>query len=86
MARTSAINQIFEALPYIKKIGAKHIWFDFDKKADVLYVSLERPQEATDTDILSDGVFLRLKGKKIVGLTITNFSQKELPLVTSHGK
>ncbi len=86
MARTSAINQIFEALPYIKKIGAKHIWFDFDKKADVLYVSLERPQEATDTDILSDGVFLRLKGKKIVGLTITNFSQKELPLVTSRGK
>ncbi len=86
MARTSAVNQIFEALPYIKKIGAKHIRFDFDKKADVLYVSLERPQEATDTDILSDGVFLRLKGKKIVGLTITNFSQKELPLITSRGK
>ncbi len=64
MARTAAVNQIFEVLPHIKKIGAKHLWFDFDKKADVLYISLERPQEATDTDILEDGVFLRLRGKK----------------------
>lgn len=70
------VNHIFQAVPYIKKIGAKHIWFDFDEKADVLYISLERPQNATDTDILEDGVFLRLRGKKVVGKTITNLSKK----------
>jgi len=37
---------------------------------------LERPQRATDTDILDDGIFLRLRGKKVVGLTITNISKK----------
>jgi len=58
------------------KVGAKHLWFDFDKEADVLYISFERPQRATDTDILEDGVFLRLRGKKIVGMTITNMSKK----------
>jgi len=63
-------------MPYIKKMGAKHIGFDFDKEADVLYISLERPQNATDTDILEDGVFLRLRGKKVVGITITNVNKK----------
>ncbi len=76
MATASVVNEIFEALPHIKKVGAKHIWFDFDDEADVLYVSLERPQRGTDTDILEDGTFLRLRGKKVVGLTITNVSKK----------
>ena len=67
------MKEIFEALPYIKKVGAKHLWFDFeDEEADVLYISLERPQRATDTDIMEDGVFLRLRDKEIVGITITN--------------
>ena len=76
MATTTVIKEIFEALPHIKKTGAKHLWFDFDKEADVLYVSLERPQNATDTDILENGIFLRLRGKKIVGITITNISKR----------
>ena len=76
MATTAAVKEIFEALPHIKKVGAKHLWFDFDEEADVLYVSLERPQRATDTDILEDGTFLRFRGKKVVGITITNVSRK----------
>ena len=75
-ARATAIKEVFEALPHIKRIGAKHIWFDFDEDADVLYISLERPQHATDTDILENGAFVRLRGKKIVGITITNMSEK----------
>lgn len=76
MATKAALNEIFEALPHIKKIGTKHLWFDFDDEADVLYISLERPQGATDTDILEDGIFLRMRGKRLVGITITNISKK----------
>ncbi len=76
MAAKRAVKEIFEALPYIKKVGAKHLWFDFDEEADVLYISLERPQRATDTDILEDGIFLRMRDKEIVGITITNISKK----------
>jgi uncharacterized protein YuzE len=76
MATAAMIHEIYEALPYLKKINAKHIWFDFDREADVLYVSLERPQKVTDTDILDDGTLLRLRGKTVVGLTITNISKK----------
>ena len=77
MAAAAVINEIYQALPHIKKMGEKHIWFDFDEDADVLYVSFERPQNATDTDLLEDGTFLRLRGEKIVGLTITNVSKRK---------
>jgi uncharacterized protein YuzE len=70
------VKEIFKALPHLKKIGAKNLWFDFDKEADVLYISLERPQNATDTDMLEDGILLRLRGKKVVGITVTNFSHR----------
>ena len=60
----------------MKKIGAENLWFDFAEKADVLYVSLERPQRATDIDILENDTFLRTSGKKIVGINITNVSKK----------
>lgn len=76
LAAIAAVKEIFEAVPHIRKIGAKHLWFDFDYEADVLYVSLDRPQRATDTDILEDGVFLRLRDEKIVGMTITDVSKK----------
>jgi uncharacterized protein YuzE len=73
---TITLEEIYEIIPHIKKLGTRNIWFDFDEEADVFYVSLERPQRATDTDILDDGTFLRLRGKKVVGVTITNFSKK----------
>ena len=76
MAAAPVVKEIFKALPYLKKVGTKQLWFDFDEEADVLYISLERPQSATDTDILEDGVFVRLRGKKVVGITITNLSRK----------
>ncbi|MBU0701953.1 hypothetical protein KKE26_11815 [bacterium] len=34
---TTAVKEIFAALPHIKKVGVKHLWFDFDEEADVLY-------------------------------------------------
>ena len=70
------VKEIFAALPHLRQVGAKQLWFDFDDTADVLYISFERPQNATDTDMLDNGVFVRLRGKKVVGLTITNFSHK----------
>lgn len=73
---TTEISQIFKALPFIKKAGAKHLWFDFDDEADVLYISFERPQNATDTDLFKDDILLRLRDDKVVGITITNASKR----------
>ncbi len=51
-------------------------WFDFDDDADVLYVSFERPQGATDSELTDDGVILRDRGEQLVGVTILNVSKR----------
>ncbi|MBI2466927.1 MAG: DUF2283 domain-containing protein [Candidatus Rokubacteria bacterium] len=40
--------------------------------ADVLYVSFERPQGATDSELDEDGVLMRYRGNQLVGVTILN--------------
>ncbi len=48
--------------------------FDFDKEADVLYISFQKPQKATDTEMVSDDILLRKRNNEIVGLTILHAS------------
>ena len=51
-----------ESLPHLLRLPSKQVWFDFDEEADVLYVSFERPQRATDRELTEDGVLLRYLG------------------------
>ena len=52
------------------------MWLDYDKEADVLYVSFRKPQRATETIELNDDILVRKDGKDIVGLTIMSASSK----------
>jgi len=58
------------------KLPAQHMWLDYDKEADVLYVSFRKPQRASETIELDDDILVRKDGKNIVGLTILNASSK----------
>jgi uncharacterized protein YuzE len=79
MAKTSVVQkEIMTILPHIKKIGSKQVSFDLDKPADVMYISFEKPQNATDTETADDGALFRYRGNKLVGITILNFSKKFL--------
>ncbi|HEC98393.1 MAG TPA: DUF2283 domain-containing protein [Nitrospirae bacterium] len=51
------------------------MWIDYDKEADVLYISFKRPQKATDSEMLDNGVLLRRKGDELVGITILEASK-----------
>jgi len=55
----------------------KKISISFDKEADVMYLSFGKPVKAEGEEI-EEGVFARydLKSKKLVGLTVINFSKK----------
>lgn len=68
------INTIFKSVPLIRRYPSDHIWIDYDREADVLYINLERPQEATDS-ILKENVLIRKRNGKIIGLTILNASK-----------
>lgn len=67
-----AVVEILESLPHLLRLPSKQIWFDFDEEADVLYVSFERPQGATDSELTEDGVLMRYRGERLVGVTVLN--------------
>jgi len=52
------------------------IVLDYDKKGDVLYISFGPPVPADDSDITDEGVIVRLKEGRIVGLTIPNAKKR----------
>ena len=70
------IKQIQPMLPQILSLSKrkKSIWFDYDKEADVLYISFQKPQQAADTEIVNDDILVRRKKKDVVGITIMHAS------------
>ena len=65
------------------------LWLDYDEGADVLYISLQRPQKATDSIMKSPttgaslvlrlddvGVLLSYRGGQIIGITIFEASKR----------
>ena len=60
----------------LTKLPVKHIWVDYDKEADVLYLSFRKPQRAKKTVETDDDVLMRTDGDQIVGITIMNASSR----------
>ncbi|MBI4524504.1 MAG: DUF2283 domain-containing protein [Deltaproteobacteria bacterium] len=76
-AVAKAIEEITEALPHLIRLPAGKAWIDYDEEADVLYVSLKRPQKATDTEFLENrGILLRYRNKELVGVTVLDASKR----------
>lgn len=51
------------------------VWIDYDRDADVLYISFEKPQLADDSIMNEDGKIYHYKENEIVGITVTNASK-----------
>jgi len=47
------------------------IWIDYDKEADVLYISFRRPQDARDSEMEGD-IIHHYDGDQLVGITVLN--------------
>ena len=63
-------------MPDLIKLPARKIWVDYDEEADVLYISLPRPQNATDSEMRENRVLLRYREKELVGITIFEASKR----------
>ena len=64
------------------RLSAQQTWIDYDKEADVLYMSFRKPQRATNTIEIGEDVLLRKDGSEIVGITIMNASTQNKQGVT----
>lgn len=60
----------------IVKLPLEHIWIDYDREADVLYLSFRKPQRATKTIETDDNILIRKDNDVIVGITILNASSR----------
>jgi uncharacterized protein YuzE len=71
-----AAAPILQAMPYLIRFPSQRFWVDYDAEADVLYVSLERPQKATDSVMTNSGILLRYREDQLVGVTILEASAR----------
>jgi len=67
------IKEVGKLVPSMMKI-AKQMWIDFDKEADVLYISFEKPQHAEDSE-MEGNIIMHKRENKLVGLTILHASR-----------
>ena len=70
------IDSFLDLSSKLTKLSVKHFWADYDREADVLYLSFRRPQRAKKTVELDDDVLIRTDDDEIVGVTILNASSR----------
>ena len=73
---TKTLNEVYELIPHFIKLPEKKMWLDYDKEADVLYINFKKPQRATDSEMLENGVLLRYRDAELVGITIIGASKR----------
>lgn len=74
--RPQILNSVFQAVPFLIDFPAQRFWVDYDSEADVLYISFQRPQKATDSKMTDDGILLRYRDKQLVGITVLEASTR----------
>jgi len=59
-----------------KELTLEKVKMEYDEEGDVLYINFGKPQKADDSDITDEGVVVRLREGRIVGLSILNAKKK----------
>lgn len=72
----ATLKEVYELVSHLIKLPETRMLIDYDKEADVLYISFKRPQRATDSEMLENGVLLRYKGDELVGITVLEASAR----------
>jgi uncharacterized protein YuzE len=70
------VHKCTELASEIVQLPVQTMWIDYDKEADVLYMSFCKPQRATKTIELEDDILVRKDGRRIVGITILHASAR----------
>ena len=58
------------------KLELKKVKLDYDAEGDVLYIYFGRPYPADDSSVTDEGVVIRTRENRIVGLTILNARER----------
>lgn len=72
----NTLHEVYNLVPHFLKLPETKMLVDYDKDADVLYISFRRPQKATDSKMLDNGVLLRYNHEELVGITVLEASKR----------
>lgn len=70
------LEDLLKAAAHLARVGAPHLWLDYDAEADALYINFQKPQRATESELLDNGVIVRYRGEKLVGMVIFDASKR----------
>jgi uncharacterized protein YuzE len=71
-----SMSHLLKAVSHLVQLPKTHMWLDYDEEADVLYVHFEDQPSSTRSQMRDDGVILDYKGRRLVGVTILEASQR----------
>jgi len=71
-----SIGHLLKAAANLVKLPKTHMWLDYDVDADVLYLHFEDKPSSTHSKMRDDGIILDYKGKRLVGLTVLDASNR----------
>jgi uncharacterized protein YuzE len=63
------VIDILSLVPSVLNLKSSHLWLDYDEGADVLYISLRKPQHASDSEIEGRCIY-HYDGQELVGVTV----------------
>lgn len=72
----NVLEDLLKVAAHLSRVGAPHLWIDYDAEADALYMNFQKPQRTTESELLENGVILRYRGDKLVGLVIFDASKR----------
>jgi len=70
------VKEIFKTTTHVLKLPHTKMWIDYDKEADVLYINFKRPQKATDSEMMENGILLRYRQDELVGVSVLDASKR----------
>lgn len=70
------MSHLLKAVSHLVQLPKTHMWLDYDEEADVLYLHFEDQPGSTHSETRDDGVVLDYKGRRLVGVTILEASQR----------
>ncbi len=67
-------ESVLQAIPKLVDFPQERFWVDYDRDADVLYISFRRPQDADESVMTDSGILWRYRRDELVGVTVLDAS------------
>ena len=73
--RAREYEEALERIENLRVASLRELWIEYDKQNDILYINFGR-EEPDESIMLDDDVIVSIRGDRIVGISIYNFSRR----------